>query len=97
MADRFEVGELAIIQNMVDYAEYNGTECEVVAPLALRYWPKARLNVECYGILAGSNVTACVTPDKLRKLPPPGLPGDPGQTVDWDVISGPKLIKLATT
>lgn len=76
MTERFEIGEVAIMQNLTFYLEYNGMECTVIGALAMREAANPRTgkieNVFGYRVdVPGHAAKAVLEPHQLRKRRPP--------------------------
>lgn len=97
MADSFEPGETAVMHRLGgEMAVYNEMDCLILSPLrSVEDW-KGDVFLG-HAVRTLDSKGAFVTIGCLKKKPPPDLPGDATKIADWDIISGPKLLKLPTT
>lgn len=85
MTGQFKVGEIAILQNLVGEGAtcYNGTECEVIAPLEARRMMIFPIVVECYVVRDCDGNFRYAMPMMLRKKQPPQEDSDRNTVVEW--------------
>ena len=88
MFPQFEIGEIAILQNLKGLAEYNGTDVEVIGKLEDRlvysFVSKTDKTLKCYHVSVPGFREIAVLPYQLKKKRPPTLEYQKETVIPWN-------------
>lgn len=87
---KFEIGEIAVYQNITNRPEWNGIECEVIRPLG-KYPDHEDPNEEVY-IVRDERGVFSAYPHQLKKKPPEASWEEIQKSIGWSPVKDKAVV-----